>query len=183
MSVENSRIVLFGVWCVILVLLLMSNPVNAASKAAVPLIHVTDLYRPHIDPDDHWDLACVYALAHRGDVDLKAIIIDYPPAEPKGHNPDIIAVAQMNRITGLSVPVAVGSPHPMKSRNDTQPYAAKSDLQGVQTILNVLRTSEQPVLISVTGSSRDVAVAGKTDPDLFAQQVRGDLPQRRHGLT
>ncbi len=173
MSVENSRIVLFGVWCVIAVLLLTSNPVDATSKTTVPLIHVTDLYRPHIDPDDHWDLACVYALARRGDVDLKAIVIDYPPAEPKGHNPDIVAVAQMNRITGLSVPVAVGSPHPMKSRTDTQPYAAKSDLQGVQVILNVLRASEQPALIFVTGSSRDVAVAGKTDSGLFAKKCAG----------
>jgi len=31
-----------------------------------PMLHVTDLFRPHIDPDDHWDLACVYALACRG---------------------------------------------------------------------------------------------------------------------
>ncbi len=159
---------------IILFLLLTSNPVDAATgKAAVPLIHVTDLYRPHIDPDDHWDLACVYALARRGDVDLKAIIIDYPPAEPKGHNPDIIAVAQMNWITGLSVPVAIGSPHPMKSRSDTQPDAAKSDLQGVRLILSVLRAAEQPVLITVTGSGRDVAVAGKMDADLFATQCAG----------
>ncbi len=157
----------------LLVLLLLSNPAGGAGKTAVPLIHVTDLYRPHVDPDDHWDLACVYALARRGDVDLKAIVIDYPPAEPKGHNPDIVAVAQMNRITGLAVPVAVGSPHPMKSRNDTQPYATTSDLQGVQTILGAFRTSEQPVLIFVTGSSRDVAIAGKTDSDLFAKKCAG----------
>ena len=159
---------------IVLFVLLISNPVGAATtRSGVPLIHVTDLYRPHVDPDDHWDLACVYALARRGDVDLKMIVIDYPPAEPKGHNPDILAVAQMNRITGLSVPVAVGSPHPMKSRNDTQPYATASDLQGVQAILNVLRASGQPVLIGVTGSSRDVAVAGKTDPDLFASKCAG----------
>lgn len=31
----------------------------------VPLIHQTDLFRPHFDPDDHWDLACVFALAAR----------------------------------------------------------------------------------------------------------------------
>ena len=38
-----------------------------------PMLHVTDLFRPHMDPDDHWDLACVYALAYRGDIDLKGI--------------------------------------------------------------------------------------------------------------
>ncbi len=174
MGFANSHLAFVNLWLVTLALPLISNPANAAAdKANVPLIHVTDLYRPHLDPDDHWDLACVYALARRGDVDIKAIIIDYPPTEPKGHNPDVIAVAQMNRITGLSVPVAVGSPHPMKSRRDTQPNAAESDLQGVRMMLNVLRASERPVLISVTGSSRDVAIAGRTDPSLFAWKCAG----------
>jgi hypothetical protein len=121
-----------------------------------------------VDPDDHWDLACVYALTRRGDIELKGIIIDYPPAGQKNCNPDIAAVAQMNRITGLCAPVVTGSPHPMKSRDDAQPYATPSDLQGVQMILDTLRTSDRPVVITVTGSSRDVAVAGKRAPDLFA---------------
>lgn len=30
---------------------------------ATPLIHQTDLFRLHNDPDDHFDLACVYTLA------------------------------------------------------------------------------------------------------------------------
>src|SRR5258705_13876458 len=42
-------------------------PISAArAKALRPLVHVTDLFRPHDDPDDHWDLATVYALARRG---------------------------------------------------------------------------------------------------------------------
>ena len=28
----------------------------------IPVLHTTDLFRPHMDPDDHWDLACIYAL-------------------------------------------------------------------------------------------------------------------------
>jgi hypothetical protein len=143
------------------------------NAAATPFIHVTDLYRPHIDPDDHWDLACVYALAHRGDIDLKAIVIDYRPADRPGHNPDIAAVAQMNRITGLSVPIAVGSPHAMKSRDDTQSRAGVSELQAVCMILDVLRASERPVVITVTGCSRDVAVAGRQAPGLFARKCAG----------
>ncbi len=184
MSVSRRHIVLFSIRCLVLVLPLIAEPARAGTpKAGVPLIHVTDLYRPHIDPDDHWDLACVYALAQRGDVAIKTVVIDYPPVEPKGHNPDVIAVAQINRITGLSVPVAVGSPHAMRSRDDAQPYADKSDLQGVQMILNVLRTSEQPVLINVTGSSRDVAVAGKTDPGLFARKCAAVYLNAGTGLS
>ncbi len=37
---------------------------NSRKGEPIPLIHETDLFRPHIDPDDHFDLACVYALAH-----------------------------------------------------------------------------------------------------------------------
>jgi len=174
MDRRNNDIVRVRTSLAILVVLLISNPVDAATaRPGMPLIHATDLFRPYNDPDDHWDLACVYALARRGDVDLKAVVIDYPPAEFKERNPDVIAVAQMNRITGLAVPVVVGSPHPMRSRNDTQSRATQSDLQGVQTILNILRTSDRAVAISVVGSSRDVAIAGKTDPDLFAEKCAG----------
>ena len=28
-----------------------------ANPTPVPTLHVTDLFRPHNDPDDHWDLA------------------------------------------------------------------------------------------------------------------------------
>jgi hypothetical protein len=69
-------------------------------KRKTPMLHVTDLFRPHMDPDDHWDLACVYALAYRGDIDLKGVLIDHPPENADGRNPDIAAVAQMNLIVG-----------------------------------------------------------------------------------
>lgn len=143
------------------------------SRPAVPVIHVTDLYRPHMDPDDHWDLACVYALASRGEIELEAVLIDYPPARAKDRNPDVVAVAQMNRITGLAVPVVVGSPRPMRSRDDTQPQASPSEHQGVQMVLEQLRRADRPVIINVTGSSRDVAIAGKKAPDLFAKKCAG----------
>ena len=138
-----------------------------------PMLHATDLFRPHADPDDHWDLACVYALAYRGDIDLKGVLIDYPPRHRKEHNPDIMGVAQMNLISGISVPVAVGSSLPMKSRTDVQPYASSTDHHGVQMVLDVLEKSPQPVIINILGSSRDVAIAGKKAPNLFATKCAG----------
>ena len=172
---NSRRHTLFAVMMsVIFVQQLASGSTLARTSAAgTPFIHVTDLYRPHIDPDDHWDLACVYALAHRGDIALKGIVIDHPPADRRGHNPDIAAVAQMNRITGLSVPVVTGSPYAAKSRNDAQPSAGISELQAVRMILDVLRASERPVVITVTGCSRDVAVAGRQAPGLFARKCAG----------
>ncbi len=161
----------------LLIVLAQGLPAPAApvtrDKAAVPVIHVTDLHRPHNDPDDHWDLACVYALAYRGDIELKGIVIDYPPANNPEWNPDLAAVAQMNRITGLAVPVAVGTPHPMKSRDDAQPYASAGDHQGIQMMLDILRTSDRPVVIHVIGNCRDIAVAGKKTPELFATKCAG----------
>jgi len=136
-------------------------------KKQTPMLHVTDLYRPHMDPDDHWDLACVYALAYRGDIDLKGVLIDHPPENSGGRNPDIAAVAQMNVITGTFVPIAVGSGISMKSRDDVQEKASPADCHGVQMVLDVLRKSPEPVVINILGSSRDVAIAGKKEPNLF----------------
>jgi len=136
-------------------------------KKKTPMLHVTDLYRPHMDPDDHWDLACVYALACRGDIELKGILIDHPQENAGGRNPDIAAVAQMNLIAGMYVPVAVGSGLPMKSRDDVQKYASPTHRHGVQMVLDVLRKSPEPVVINILGSSRDVAITGKREPELF----------------
>lgn len=159
---------------VVLALHMATMPVHAEqNKSAAPVIHVTDLHRPHVDPDDHWDLACIYALAHRGDIELKGILIDYPPANRPDRNPDIAAVAQMNRITQLAVPVAVGTPYPMKSRDDTQPYASAGDHQGIRMVLDILRESDRPVVINVIGDSRTIGVAGKKAPKLFAEKCAG----------
>jgi hypothetical protein len=139
----------------------------------IPILHATDLYRPHMDPDDHWDLACVYALAYGGYTDLKGVLIDYPPKDSEARAPDAIAIAQMNLICGIFVPMGVGSPHPMKSRNDVQSYASSTDHHGVQMVLDLLRRSPEPVIINILGSSRDIAIAGKKDPSLFATKCAG----------
>ena len=139
---------------------------------AAPLIHQTDLFRPHNDPDDHFDLACIYALALQGKIDLRGIVIDRPPPKFDG-DPDVAAIAQLNHITGLTVPAAVGSAQPMKSPHDTQPSASPSDKAAVRFILEVLRQSRQRVAITVVGSCRDIALAGKTDPALFARKCAG----------
>jgi hypothetical protein len=135
------------------------------TSAKVAMLHATDLFRPHNDPDDHWDLACVYGLAYCRDIDLKGILIDFPP----GHSdPDVMAVAQMNFITGLAVPVIVGSPPPLKTHSDSEPPAGQSDV--VRMVLDVLRQSTRPVVINITGCCRDIAAAAKAAPRLFAEK-------------
>lgn len=138
----------------------------------VPMVQVTDLFRPHGDPDDHWDLACVYALARQGRVDLKAVLADYPPASRRG-DPDVLGVAQMNYLTGLTVPVMVGLPRPMRSRRDTQAEATPLEDGGIRALLRLLHESPRPVVINVLGSCSDVAVAGRREPKLFARKCAG----------
>jgi hypothetical protein len=139
---------------------------------AAPLIHQTDLFRPHNDPDDHFDLAAIYALVLQGRIDLRGIVIDRPPPKFDG-DPDVAAIAQLNHISGLTVPAVVGSAQPMKSPHDTQPSASPSDKAAAWFVLDVLRQSRQRVAITVVGSCRDIALAGKTDPALFARKCAG----------
>jgi len=45
--------------------LLNATESKTASKPT-PLIHCTDLFHPHGDPDDHFDQACVFSLGYQG---------------------------------------------------------------------------------------------------------------------
>jgi hypothetical protein len=150
---------------------MIKAPSETRQRQPVPMIHVTDLFRPHADPDDHWDLACVYALAARGNARLLAVMIDHPPASHPS-DPDVQAVAQMNRITGLAVPVLTGSSKRIAPEEADRPEH-RDDLGGVRALLGILRATPQPAVISILGSSRDVALAGRLEPKLFAAKCAG----------
>jgi len=144
---------------------------GAAPGSRPALIHVTDLFRPHIDPDDHFDLATVFALAARGRFDLRGVMIDHPPAGA-AVDPDVLAVAQLSRITGLAVPVLTGSPRRLDPAEAERPEN-REGTAGVRALLKLLRESPRPVLITVVGSCRDIALAGRLEPELFAAKCRG----------
>ena len=129
-----------------------------------PTIHVTDLFRPHDDPDDHWDLATQFALAKSGGIDLRGVIIDYPSTAVRKRvvQPDIAAVAQMNWLTGLCVPTGVG-----------QVKWGESPRSGLALLKRTLEEAKEPVVLHVVGSCADVAEAGTLWPDLFRAKVKG----------
>ena len=153
--------------------IMSARPAESGAKPvrAVPLIHQTDLFRPHIDMDDHFDLACVYALAQRRAVNLLGVLCDYPPSRHNG-DPDIAAVAMLNYMTGLAAPLVVGMPKGPASRHDLMQTASALDLGGVNWLLKTLRESAEPVVITVVGSCKDVALAARRDPKLFARKCR-----------
>ena len=130
------------------------------------MLHATDLFRPHADPDDHWDLACVFALAYQGLVDLSGVLIDYPF---RGRDPDVLSVAQMNYLTGKAAPVIVGTLKRIDPRDAAKPENAAA-LRRIGAVLEILRRSPEPVVINIVGSCRDVATAGQLEPQLFARK-------------
>ena len=147
------------------------KPESPASKPKIALIHATDLFRPHADPDDHFDLACVFALAAQGRIDLLAVMIDHPPADMAA-DPDVLAVAQLNRITGLAVPVLTGSPKRIDPADAARP-GNRAGVAGVMALLRIMRASALPVALSVVGSCRDVALAARWEPKLFVDKCAG----------
>ena len=154
------------------------NATESVSKV-IPLLHCTDLFRPFADPDDHFDLASVYALVQLGHYDLRGILIDFPPERHHG-DPDVQAVAQMNVMTGLSAPVMIGSADPFRAKGAVGTANAPSvriarranggRSSGASAILTVLEESSTRVVINIVGSSRDVATAAAKDPQLFARK-------------
>ena len=142
------------------------------SATETPLIHVTDLFHPHGDPDDHFDLAVAYALAQRGAFDLRGVVIDYPPDFRAG-DPAVVAVAQMNRLTGLSVPVSIGTSLRLKHRRDALPDAPPQETAAVRFILEQLRAAERPVSLVCVGNVADIIVAALREPALFRAKCAG----------
>ncbi|NMC20838.1 MAG: hypothetical protein GYA33_10510, partial [Thermogutta sp.] len=170
MSLLPSRIPALILAAIAVSAMISAEPWVAAGEA-VPMIHVSDLYRPHNDPDDHWDLACVYALAFQSRAELLGVLIDYPQPG-RAHDPDVLAVAQLNYLTGKSVPVMVGSPR-FHDASAADTPAGEADLRGVRALLDWMRRAPRPVVINVLGSCRDVALAGRLEPRLFAEKCRG----------
>jgi hypothetical protein len=132
----------------------------------VPVIYCSDLFHPHDDPDDHFDLATIMAM---GEIDLKAIILDQ--GDRQFQRPGTIPVSQMAHITGRSAPVAFGLGAKLKSPIDKALDQKPEVQKGVELILNVLRETPAPVRITTIGSVRDIVAAFNREPALFQKKV------------
>lgn len=126
---------------------------------SIPLIYTTDLYHPHNDPDDHFDLATLFALP---EFDIRAVVVD------RGNfTPGVCAIEQMNKITGRAVPCAVG----MVQNSPLSGYIPEEELAGVNLIINSIRASKKPATVITAGSLRDVCVAYYREPEMFQKKV------------
>ena len=137
------------------------------SSARVPVIYSTDLLHPHDDPDDHFDLACLYPMP---EVDLRAVILDN--GEPQTQRPGFKPVWQLNYLTGRHVPSALGLRQKLKSPEDPALDQPAEHQSGVNLLLQTLRDSPEKVAIIFVGSARDTVAAFNREPALFRAKVR-----------
>ncbi len=135
-------------------------------RPALPVIHCTDLLHPYDDPDDHFDLATLYAM--RG-IELKAVILDQGRSQVE--RPGTVPVWQMNRITGRDVPAAIGLAEKLRGPSDKALDQKPQFQRGVELILTTLRQSPVPVAITAVGSMRDVTAAFNREPELLRTKV------------
>lgn len=137
------------------------------SPIRAPVIYSTDLLHPHEDPDDHFDLACLYAMPN---VDLRAVILDNGASQAE--RPGFKPVWQLNYLSGRHVPAAIGLNRKLKSPEDPALDQPAEFQNGVHLLLQTLRDSSQKVSIIFVGSARDTAAAYNREPALFREKVR-----------
>ena len=136
------------------------------SEARVPILYSTDLFHPHADPDDHYDLACLFAMP---EFDVKGVILDLGGTQAQGSGRP--AVEQMMKIAGRKAPYAIGLSRPLRGREDRALDEPDEFQAAVRLILSVLGTSDRKVTLFTTGSCRDVAVAFNREPKLLKDRV------------
>lgn len=150
-----------------------------AADPKIPIVHSTDLFHPHGDPDDHFDLATLFALE---EFDIRGIILDdHRPGASQSAQCGRPPVEQMIHVTGRKVPWAIGLAGKMKTREDNRLDAPDASQEGVRLLLSVLRRSKEKVVLSLVGSMTDAAVAFNREPELLREKVRAVYVQAGNG--
>jgi hypothetical protein len=98
---------------IVSLLLLTFLPGGDLPAAKIPVIHSTDLFHPHDDPDDHYDLACLFAIP---EFDIQGIVLDMGATQALRSGAP--AVEQMMRITGRRAPYAIGLSQRLRTGDD-----------------------------------------------------------------
>jgi hypothetical protein len=141
-----------------------------AELKKVPIIYSSDLFHPHLDPDDHYDLATLYKMP---EFDVKAFIFDMTMPPSRSHTEFGLApLEQITTITNRPLPpYAMGLSQRLSSPEDQAKEQASEFQGGVDLILKTLRESNEKVVVFLVGSCRDFAVAYNREPELLRQKV------------
>ncbi|MGI6414881.1 MAG: hypothetical protein ACOX1P_04370 [Thermoguttaceae bacterium] len=147
-------------------------PIEApAAGPKTPFIYCSDLFHPAMDPDDHFDLATVFAMKT---LDIRAVILDNHIdrlTQDQESGGGRIPLQQMMHVTGRDVPWAIGLKEKLRSRDDRALDTDPRWQGGVQKILSVLRQSPEKVVIKLS-TGADFAAAFNREPELIRTKVR-----------
>lgn len=181
---RNLAIVLSLLSMILAIAWIAASCSRSAATPSIPVIVVTDLYHPHQDVGDNFDLLTAYALP---ELDLRAIILDctelfrQPVATnaPRGLYPDpdgpreagFIPVLQLNALFDRRVPFGTIPFALMKAADDPMRDAPAFQQQGIDLMLETLRASRERVHIVSFGSARAIAAAYNRDPHLFRNRL------------
>ncbi|MBN2133832.1 MAG: nucleoside hydrolase [Sedimentisphaerales bacterium] len=153
---------------VVTIVLLLSSIAASIGLAdeKVPILYSTDLHHPHMDPDDHFDLATLFSLP---EFDVRGIVLDCGKHQVEA--PGEIPVGQMLHLVGREVPRAIGLAEPLRSPDDGGVDQPEEFQGGVRLILDALERSREPVTVFTTGSLRDVVAAFNRRPELLRRKI------------
>ena len=154
----------------VLSLLLLSQIGCSESNSVstrTPVIYSTDLFHPHDDPDDHFDILSLYAIRA---FDIKAVILDQGLKQDE--RPGDVPLKQLNSLFGKNIISGKGLALPLNSPNDKALDQQAQYQQGVDLLVYTLKQSSQPVTVISVGSLRDIAAAWNRFPQLLREKIK-----------
>jgi hypothetical protein len=131
------------------------------------VLHITDLFNPPGDPDDHFDLLTLLSIP---DLEVAGGVIDHTVARGV---PGTATIAKAAALCGRGpIPCAVGLTRPLDSESDTGIGQPKEAQAAVELILACLeRCPDRGMIFTIVGSMRDLAAAYNREPALFHAKV------------
>lgn len=167
--VQNTFQSKLFLYCFVLFFILVSGCTGSEKdmeERSIPIIYFSDLFHPHDDPDDHFDLLALYSLK---EFDIKAIILDQ--GEKQDQRSGSIPIQQLNELTGRNVPWGKGLARKLRSLQDDGIDQPPAYQEGVALVLKSLKEAKSKVTLISVGSLRDMAAAFLREPDLFREKV------------
>lgn len=150
---------------------LMGQPISQgkgqpSTRPGVPIVYGTDLFHPHDDPDDHFDLATLMSVPG---LDVKGVLLDL--GDRQESRPGSLVLRQMFALTGREFPYATGLAAPLQSPGDTGRGQPAADQAAVELLIKLLRESHEPITVIMAGSLRDLCAAFNREPELCRQKI------------
>ena len=137
------------------------------TRSTVRVVHITDLFSPPGDPDDHFDLLTLLGLK---EVSVAGVVIDHTVE----HGVPGLQVVQKAAMLAGRDPIrcAAGLPAPLVSETDAGAHRPHGQQAAIELILSSLEECpDRQMIFTIVGSMRDLAAAYNRNPELFHAKV------------